>query len=342
MNERYHQQIILPSLGKRAQERLHHARVVIIGVGGLGCPCATYLAAAGIGTITLCDGDTVTLSNLHRQVLFTEDAIGQKKVIAAQHVLQRLNSDIQINVLDEYVSEETVSEVIHDKHLIIDCTDNFRTRFIVSEEAARKNIPYLLAANFQLEGQLALFAHTASEPNLKQLFPQLVKEPENCNQRGALGPVLGVLGNLQALEAINWITQQPHRLENEWLMIDLQRYAFERFSFGNKIIVPRMSKEITAQDFERKLNDAHCMIIDVRQPGESPTVEFPHRLFPLNEWPNWAPELPKDKEIILFCHSGIRSAEALDILESEFGLDQVKHLKGGILQYEYYKQQHAS
>lgn len=334
MNARYQHQMQMPLLGQEAQQLLAQSTILLVGVGGLGCPCANYLVAAGVGHIILCDGDIITLSNLHRQLLYTEHDLGLKKVLVAKDRLLKVNSDVRITAIDAFITAEEASTLMQGVDIVIDCCDNYVTRFIVSEAAAQVGIPYLFAANFLYEGQVAMFTHRTPGSQLKQLFPDLVQEPENCSQRGALGPVLGVLGSIQALEAIKWLTKQPHRLDNELLLVQLMEYSIQRFSFGEKEALQlHRTKHLSADEFHSKINQPDTVLIDVRQPGEKPIAHFMHQAIPLNQLHNHIDALPRNKEIVLFCHSGIRSAEALDILEHEYGFNMVSHLKGGIVQY---------
>lgn len=332
MNTRYQHQ--MPLLGLEAQQLLAQSTILLVGVGGLGCPCANYLVAAGVGHVKICDGDIITLSNLHRQLLFTEHDLGLKKVVVAKERLLQVNREVRITAIDAFITMENASTWMQGVDIVIDCCDNYVTRFIVSEAAAQEGIPYLFAANFQYEGQVAMFTHRTSGLKLKKLFPALVQEPENCSQRGALGPVLGVLGSIQALEAIKWLTKQPHRLDNELLLVQLMEYSIQRFSFGEKEALQlNRDKDLSAEQFHSRINQPDAVIIDVRQPGEKPMAHFRHQVIPLPQLHNHIEVLPRDKEIVLFCHSGIRSAEALDILEHEYGFERVSHLKGGIVQY---------
>lgn len=342
MQSRYHRQTLLPNIGHDGQQALAAAKVLVVGAGGLGCPCLQYLVGAGVGSITIADGDWIELSNLARQTLFNESDIGKPKAEVAKARLEQQNPHIRIVAIHEAVDEHNVYEWVGEHHLVIDCSDQFTVRYRLNDCCVELNKPYIYAANYQYEGQVAVFENKKKNLNLRSLFPVPPKNPTDCLTAGALGPVLGMLGSLQALEAIKVIIQHPERLNNELLQLDLITYHMHRFAISESIPseMPASSlspyQELDIPSFLEKIHSETALIVDVRQPGERPVADFQHILIPVNELPLRIDELPRDKEIVLFCHSGIRSLHALEVLHDEFQFERISHLKGGIIKYMAY------
>lgn len=198
--QRYLRQTQLPSFGESGQLRLKQSKVLIIGVGGLGCPAAQYLTAAGIGEITLVDEDQVSLSNLQRQILFSESDIGKNKAQAAKEKLQTNNSDIKIIAFPHKLNPHNAHQLIKRSDLVIDCTDNFHSRYLINDICAHYNKPWVYASVLGFEGQVALI--NPEHSCFRCLYPELAETP-NCNQAGVLGVIPGIVGSMQALLAID-------------------------------------------------------------------------------------------------------------------------------------------
>lgn len=208
---RYSRHLLLEQVGEQGQLALSRAKVLIIGVGGLGSPAALYLAAAGVGELHLADGDQVELSNLQRQIIFSESDEGEPKVEAAERRLSELNSDIELVLHDEPVHEESLAELVADVDVVLDCTDNFKTRHQINAACQQAQVPLVSGAAIRFEGQLCVFDFKASSgPCYNCLYPQDGAEPQmNCANSGVVGPVLGVIASLQALSAIKLIVGLP-------------------------------------------------------------------------------------------------------------------------------------
>ncbi len=204
--ERYSRQLILPSFGKAAQDKLSAAHILIIGMGGLGCPVAQYLVGAGVGKITIVDDDVVTLSNLHRQVLFTESDIGKNKVDVAKSKLKDLNKDVLIETIPARFDKNLGLKVIPTVDLVIDCSDNFETRYFLDDACRLLDKPLVFGAVSKFEGQLAFFAPGHSY--YRNIFPDPPSSGliRNCSEEGVLGMLPGIIGSMQAMEAIKYIT----------------------------------------------------------------------------------------------------------------------------------------
>lgn len=223
---RYRRHLFLPAIGGAGQQKLGRARVLIIGVGGLGCPLAQYLAVAGIGTLGLVDDDIVETSNLQRQILFHERHVGMRKTIAAQETLKALRADINIEPLVQRVTIENVSDLLMTYDIIADCSDNFGTRFVISDACFHAQKPLVSAAAIGFQGQL-----TTLKPYLKDrngvpfasyrcLVPSDVSTEEDCASQGVLGAVTGTLGSLQAIEVMKEILDIGDSLAGRLLVFD--------------------------------------------------------------------------------------------------------------------------
>ncbi|OGX41116.1 MAG: adenylyltransferase, partial [Omnitrophica WOR_2 bacterium RIFCSPHIGHO2_02_FULL_68_15] len=199
--ERYQRQMRLEGWGEAGQQRLKQASVLIVGAGGLGSPAALYLAAAGVGTLRICDSDAVELSNLNRQILHAQDRLGINKAQSAQRTLEALNPQIRVVAIAEHLDETNVERVLGDAELILDCLDNFPTRYLLSDTALHRHIPMIHAAVWGLEGRLTVLAPPAT-PCLRCLYPE--SPPKETFP--VVGAAPGVLGCLQAMEALKWLT----------------------------------------------------------------------------------------------------------------------------------------
>lgn len=208
---RYSRHLLLEQVGEEGQLALTQAKVMIIGVGGLGSPAALYLASAGVGELHLADGDQVELSNLQRQILFSESDQGEPKVDAAERRLSELNSEIELALHPEHVDETNLAQLVADMDVVLDCTDNFKTRHLINHACQQAEVALVSGAAIRFEGQLCVFDFKRQHgPCYNCLYPQGGAEPQmNCANSGVLGPVLGVVASLQALNAIKLLLGLP-------------------------------------------------------------------------------------------------------------------------------------
>ena len=220
MNNQYHRQTLLPEIGEEGQEKLRQARVLIAGVGGLGCPIALYLTTAGVGRLGLIDDDVVSLSNLHRQVLYDEADIGQPKAECAAHHLQQKNSDIELTAYPMRLTEENAETLIRDYDIVVDGCDNHATRYLISDVCHRLGKPYVYAAIGSLSGQVALLCHHPDAPTYRDIYPE---EPATNHQaeQGVIGTTPAIIGSIAANEALKYITSIPSPLLSHLLTFDL-------------------------------------------------------------------------------------------------------------------------
>ena len=217
---RYSRQIMLPSIGIEGQERLLQSRVLIIGLGGLGSPAALYLAAAGVGRLTLVDFDRVDLSNLQRQIIHRNDHIGMAKVESARMALQGINPDCRIHPIDHALEGDELQQEVARADLVIDGSDNFTTRFAVNDACVATRTPLVSGAAIRMEGQVAVFSGRPGDPCYRCLYGGGAELDETCSANGVLAPLVGIIGSIQALEAIKVLTGAGEPLIGRLLLLD--------------------------------------------------------------------------------------------------------------------------
>ena len=211
---------MLPEIGIEGQERLLNARVLLIGLGGLGSPVALYLAAAGIGHLTLVDFDSVDLSNLQRQIIHNFNSIGKAKVKSAKKRLGKLNPDCRVDTINELLNEESLQEQISLHDIIIDATDNFATRFLINRFCVKEQKPLVSGAAIRWEGQITTFSNAADSACYNCLYGVDGEEDESCTENSVLAPVVGIIGSMQATEVIKLITGAGRTLQGRLLILD--------------------------------------------------------------------------------------------------------------------------
>ena len=352
--DRFSRQYILKGFGKEGQQKLKNARVLIIGAGGLGCPALLYLAAAGVGTIGVIDGDLVSLSNLNRQVLFGENEVGLNKALAASNQLKSKYNDIEIHGIPEFISTQNAIEIISAYDMVIDGSDNFPTRYLVNDACVLLKKPLVFAAIYQNEGQIAVLnAKGRDSVNYRDLYPYppSVYEIPNCNETGVLGILPGVMGTLQAAEAIKFVTGYGQILEDEMLFYNLLNHETYRLSlspdFNGREMMPKSEDEFQGMDYamvcgseenilweealEEISNNPNSLLIDVRELHEKPRLESYSPLeIPLSEIHNPKSEIIQAEMIFIFCQSGIRSLKAVQVLKQSLTGKNIYSITGGI------------
>lgn len=356
--KRYQRHFSLEGFGIEAQLKLKNAKVIIIGLGALGCPVATYLTAAGVGKITLVDGDTVDYSNLHRQPLYTIDNIGQKKVFAAKKRLNRINEWVDIHAIDVFIHPTVIFELIQGNDLIIDCSDNFETRYLINDAGVLKNVPMVHGSVVGFTGTVAVF-HLFNEgwsANYRDLFPE-PPHPEDapsCAVAGVIGIIPSIIGSLQANECIKILTGIGTPLSNQFLTYNALsnkqqvfkyqkltdnplNHANENFIFETNYTafcssIGNNMKSITVEELKNLIdNNADIQLIDVREPHEADICTLNGVLIPMGDVPAHVDKFEKVKQVVVHCRSGKRSASVIQFLESEHGFDNLYNLEGGIL-----------
>jgi sulfur-carrier protein adenylyltransferase/sulfurtransferase len=359
---RYNRQILLPQVGEAGQRALKESRVLLVGAGGLGSPVALYLAAAGVGTIGLVDFDVVDLSNLHRQILHGSAGVGSSKIDSARDRLRDVNPNVEINAYEMRFESANALEIARGYDLIVDGTDNFATRYLVNDASVLLGIPNVYGSVYRFEGQASVFG-APDGPCYRCLFrepppPHLVP---SCAEAGVLGVVPGLVGTIQATEAIKQLLGLGDTLVGKLLTIDVMTMAFRTIEIRRDPECPACgTREITelvdydefcggattgelaesqvreiepSQLAERLEGGEKLEIIDVREPYEWQIGHIPGaRLVPLDRIAAEIPRLDKRRETILYCKVGERSIHAARQL-ADAGVSEVRNLAGGILRW---------
>jgi len=350
---RYGRQIILPEIGVAGQRRLAEARVLVIGAGGLGSPAALYLAAAGVGALGLAEFDVVDETNLHRQILFGTADVGRPKLEVAVERLKAVNPHVRIEPLDGRFDAANALERVAAYDLVVDGSDNFPTRYLVNDACVRVGRPLVWGSVFRFEGQVSLFA-TPDGPCYRCLFPEppppgLVP---SCAEAGVFGALPGVIGSLQAAQAIQWIAGVGSPLVGRLLLFDSLAATFREVrlpkdpdcprcaparrdapleTYAEVCEIPGDAFEIEPLDLARRLGAGEPIaLLDVREPFERELAVLPGDLWiPLRELPRRVDELPADRPIVVYCHVGGRSERAVEFLRRG-GRPRAYNLAGGI------------
>ncbi|HPH88561.1 MAG TPA: molybdopterin-synthase adenylyltransferase MoeB [Chitinophagales bacterium] len=357
---RYSRHIIIPEFNIEGQKKLKAAKVLVIGTGGLGSPMLLYLAAAGVGTIGIVDFDVVDDSNLQRQVLYSVKDVGRPKVEAAKERILGLNPHINVIAYNEHLSSKNALEIFKDYDVVADGTDNFPTRYLVNDACVLTGIPNVYASIFRFDGQVSVFNYN-NGPNYRDLYPEppppgLVP---SCAEGGVLGVLPGIIGSLQANEVIKVITGIGETLSGRLFAFDALNFSTKIFKIGkdksNPLngenptikelidyqqfcgIVPDVInekvKEITVQELKQKMDAKEdFQLIDVREKHEYDFVNLGAELIPLNSVLDNVEKFSRDKQVIVHCKGGVRSAKAIQALE-EKGFTNLYNLKGGIVAY---------
>ena len=356
---RYSRQIVIPQIQASGQERIRNAKVLCIGAGGLGSPALMYLAAAGVGTIGIVDFDTVDETNLHRQILYGQSDIGKKKVEVARTKIQESNPLVIVNTYPVRITTTNVLEIMTDYDIIIDATDNFATRYLINDAAVLLNKPYVWGSVNRFDGQAAIFWSSLG-PCYRCLHPTppAPGTVQNCAEAGVLGVLCASIASMQVNEVIKAITgigelqigklMIYEALEAEYSKIDIHKNPQCVICSKNPTQVNLLENyesfcgvasapEISVEDLKKKFaaND-DFILIDVREPDEFASSRIPGSvLIPKAHFfdATALDLLPRDKEIILHCRSGVRSAHCLAIIQGA-GFMNSRHLGGGILAWE--------
>lgn len=238
--QRYSRHLLLGDIGEAGQQQLSRAKVLVVGLGGLGSPVTLYLAAAGVGKLIIADGDNLEVSNLQRQILYDTASAGNAKALLAEERLTALNPDIDLEVIDEALEESDLASYIPEVDLVLDCSDNLSTRKAINRVCAAEAVPLISAAAIRWEGHLMLFDFRRPEtPCYECLYPPEAAEPVlNCSTSGVVGPLLGVLGSLQALEALKLLLGLESDINGKLLVFDGRHHQWQRFAMAKNTCCP--------------------------------------------------------------------------------------------------------
>jgi adenylyltransferase/sulfurtransferase len=353
---RYSRHLLLPEVGARGQARLNAAKVLVVGAGGLGSPAALYLAAAGVGTLGLVDSDAVELSNLQRQILHGTAAVGRSKLDSAVARLHDLNPHVQVQTFPTRLTSHNALEILRGFDVVLDGSDNFPTRYLVNDACVLLGKPNVYGAVFRFEGQASVF-HADRGPCYRCLYPDppppgLVP---SCAEGGVLGVLPGLVGTLQALEAMKLVLDVGEPLVGRLLLVDGLRVRFRELQLRKDPACPVCGEHPTVReliDYEafcglsREADSAveiaprelaqqiqagsDLQLVDVREPFELEICRLDGALhIPLRELPSRLGELDPRRDIVTVCHHGVRSLRAGEILRAaRFG--RVRSLRGGV------------
>jgi len=344
---RYNCQIALPGFGEETQIRLQNARVLVVGAGGLGCPAAQYLAAAGIGTLGIVDFDIVSESNLHRQVLYTPADAGQKKAHIVCGRLQKQNPGIKLVPHDIRITSQNVMELTSHYDIIVDGTDNFETRYLLNDACVLAGKPLVYGAIYQFEGQVAVWnvsnAKGLNSPNYRDLFPEVdATQIPNCTEGGVVPTLAGIIGCMQANEVIKYITKTGELLAGKVLIFDAQSMQSRIFKIGpvTKTHIRRLKTTITipainADELKKRiLLDDTIELIDVRTIQEREAYDIGGTHIPLDEIEEYLAYFTSPNTKVLYCSSGKRSDEAVKLILKMIPEADVFSLEGGLEEYK--------
>jgi len=354
--QRYSRHLIMPEVTADGQRRLKAARVLCIGAGGLGSPAALYLAAAGVGAIGIVDFDDVDLSNLQRQILHGTKDVGRAKLQSAQDRLRDINPEIDIELHQCRFSSENASEIVSKYDLVVDGSDNFATRYLSNDVCVFKHKPNVYGSVFRFEGQTTVFAPHLGGPCYRCLFPE-PPPPEsvpNCAQAGVLGVLPGIIGILQAIETVKLIIGIGEPLIGRLLHFDALKVKFRELNLRRDPKCPVCGENptifapidydqfcgagavetvhsISVHELKQKTDAREAFeLIDVREPFEYEIARIDGaKLIPLGEIGDRVDELRRGQTIVVHCHSGQRSAQAVRLLQQR-GFSNVYNLDGGI------------
>jgi len=365
--ERYSRHLIIREFNIEGQRKLKAARVLVVGSGGLGSPLLLYLAAAGVGNIGIVDFDIVDESNLQRQVIFDVEDVGKSKCEVAKKRVLALNPHIKVTTYNTKLSSKNALEIIKNYDLVADGTDNFPTRYLVNDTCVLLGKPNVYASIYRFEGQISVFNYMNAGgelgPNYRDLFPTppppgLVP---SCAEGGVIGVLPGIVGSLQANEVIKVITGIGEPLSGRLFLFDaltletrtlkvkrdecnpingknpIQTSLIDYEQFCGLKDTETLSevKEISVQAFKKLVDEKKSgyQLIDVREPYEQEIATIGGELIPLNSVIESVAKIDQNKQVIIYCRSGKRSAEAIRTLEQARGFKNLYNLKGGILAY---------
>ncbi len=350
----YKAHLKLEGLGVAGQCKLKEAKVLLIGLGGLGSPCALYLASAGVGTLGLMDHDVVERSNLQRQILHSNLEVGFTKVISAKKRLTELNPNINLEIIERRLDIGNVKEILDEYDIIVDGSDNFETKYLLGDACFLLKKILITASVSQFEGQITMFSPSENSPCYRCLYPEPpVIKMQNCADAGAFSITPALLGTMQANEVLKAILGIGDTLESKVLLINPLYNTFKTFKLpkdsecplcGNHPIIEEVKKIETREQVCRSIDSIEptelsnwkdtgreYVLVDVREPFEVEIADLGGVHVPLNDLEQKIKELEqyKDKDVVVHCHYGVRSLDACRVfLENDF--KKVKNLQGGI------------
>lgn len=343
--QRYERQMILPEFGEEGQLKLQQAKVLVVGAGGLGCPVLLYLAAVGVGAIGVADDDVVSLNNLHRQVLYGTDDIGKLKVDVAQEKLLMQNSNTQIETYSEKITSQNAIDIISQYDIVVDGTDNFQAKYLLNDACVIAGKVLVYGSILRYEGQVAVFNHN-SRINYRDIFPEPPQNIPNCAEAGVIGSLCGIIGSMQANEVIKIILGKGESLDGKLLCYDglnndIQVFQLKKDPANPEIknlidydlfcgAPPPIAREIDAAELKRMIEEQQdFQLIDVREQWEKDESDIGGERIALKDILAQSEQISKDKKVVMYCKTGLRSLQALLLLHNK-GFRNLYNLHGGI------------
>lgn len=344
-HEQYSRHLLLDEIGSSGQLKLKNAKVLVIGAGGLGCPLLQYLTAAGVGTLGIVDDDSVEKSNLQRQILYTQNDIGRNKAESAARRLELLNPHVCFEIYPERLSVQNAISLFEKYDIIADGTDNFATRYLINDAAVLTNKPIVFGSIYKFTGQVTVFNYNQG-PTYRCLYPNPPKPNAmpNCAEVGVLGVLPGIIGCFQANEVLKMILGIGNVLSGRLLTFDALSMKQNLFNFekNTELLITALSddyehfcgmpKEVIELSLEEyKVNAADFNVLDVRTYLEREVIKIDSIHIPLDELEERWTELPMDKNLLVFCKSGVRSQKAIEILRENGFERALFNLKNGLV-----------
>ena len=354
--QRYSRHLILPHVAMEGQRRLKKARVLVIGAGGLGSPVALYLAAAGVGTLGIVDFDVVDVTNLQRQLLHGTSDVGRSKLASARDRIREVNPHVDVELHETRLTSANAMEILGGYDIVVDGTDNFATRYLVNDACVLLGIPNVYGSIFRFEGQASVFS-TPEGPCYRCLFPE-PPPPDSipsCAEGGVLGVLPGIIGTIQATEAVKLVLGIGRTLAGRLLLVDALTMEHRTVRLRKDPACPACGtrtltslidydefcgvrggevREITPRDLAVRLREGPLQLIDVREPREWEVSHLAEaRLIPLATLPEAMGSLDRSREVVVMCRSGARGSAAALQLQAA-GFTKVRNLAGGILRWD--------
>lgn len=353
--ERYSRQMVLPEVGPEGQLRLRASSVAIVGVGGLGIPASVYLAAAGVGKIGIVDHDVIDKSNLHRQTIYSEADVGKQKATVAAQKLHQVNPHIAIEPHSMKLDSSNALEILRNYDVVVDCTDNFPARYLINDACVLLGKPDVYASIFRFDGQVSVF-DAQKGPCYRCLFPEPPPPDsvQDCSVAGVMGVLPGIMGSLQAVQVMNLLLGNGQSLAGRLVLFNGTDMTFNELRIrknpecpicganpkitglidyeefcGMKKAVP-MVKETSPTELKRLLDSGEkVVLLDVREPFENAYCRIEgSKLIPLGQLEERVGELSQADRVVVYCHTGVRSARATEFLTSK-GF-RAQNLRGGV------------
>jgi len=361
---RYGRHLIMPEVGVQGQEKINAAKVLMIGAGGLGSPSALYLAASGVGEITIIDPDVVDVSNLQRQIIHDSNSVGMPKVESAKKRIAEVNPHVKVNAIMDRIGNDNVRQLVREHDLVVDGTDNFQTRYMVNDACVFEKKLNVYGSIFRFDGQSTVFCDP-NGPCYRCLYPEAPPPGmvPSCAEGGVLGILPGIIGVMQATEAIKLIIGKGTPLVGRLLLYDALEMKFRELKIRKDPDCPVCSAnpsitelqdydyfcgyggeaesgeaeasappaQMSALQLKEKLDSGKKItLLDVREDQEWEITHLPGaKLIPLGEVPSRVNELDTVDEIVVYCHHGMRSAKAINFLK-KMGFEKLTNLAGGI------------